>query len=322
MNWHPILDFWASAIPPGFPEPRIINGAQYAGIEFHELSSPWYPILSPTIPLTEWWGEERDIKDAFKTLYPQSPPHPDRANSSPSFLRDSRRLVARLACAHAIFLLRSALYREEEKIAAAAAEVEDVIQLAMAPLLSTEYLAAWLNLPGYKVFYLGLSDKSPWSSQRVDDTLYYAHEERVATGQTWPGWGSAAGWATTGWDTTWDSDADGTWGSSTGGGAGWDNSASGTSAWDSTWANGGWAGGGGWDARQPRRGRQFPKNLGRPFHPPRRESAPRKNGELVRKLRPCLYIEPLQLFWRVLSQNVAIIGKLLSPLGKAFLPSE
>ncbi|KAJ7727716.1 hypothetical protein B0H16DRAFT_1778350 [Mycena metata] len=86
---------WARAVPPGLPEPRIINGGQYAGFEFHEYSSPYIDFAAaPVIPLTEWWREERRIKARFKIVYPDS--HPDRLNLSPAFLCASRYLIAHL----------------------------------------------------------------------------------------------------------------------------------------------------------------------------------------------------------------------------------
>ncbi|KAJ7711977.1 hypothetical protein B0H16DRAFT_1479809 [Mycena metata] len=224
LSTHPIFELWARAVPPGLPEPRIINGGQYAGVEFHEYASPYIDLgAAPTIPLTEWWREERRIKEKFKSVYPDS--HPDRLNSSPAFLCASRYLIARLACAHGVFALRSALHlaaekvtRELEKAAAAAAAVEASLQTAMAPLLETEYLSAWLDVPGYKIYRLGTSE---WSAE-------YIGEERIAEG--WGQWGDAGSF--TGWDNT----------SGWGTGTGWPNTSGGgadTTAWgwgpDNTW---------------------------------------------------------------------------------------
>ncbi|KAJ7711355.1 hypothetical protein B0H16DRAFT_1817013 [Mycena metata] len=235
LSTHPIFSFWARAVPPGLPEPRIINGGQYAGCEFHEYSSPYINLAAaPTTALTQWWREERRIKEEFKSVYPDS--HPDRLSSSLAFLCASRHLIARLACAHGVFLLRSALHleaekmtRELEKVAAAAAAVEAFLQTAMAPLLATEYLSAWLDVPGYQIHRLGTSE--PWSPE-------YIGEERIAEG--WGQWGDA------GSDTAGDNGSG--WGTGTGRG----NASGGGDT--TTW---GWGPNNTW-------------SLGRPFHPPRR----------------------------------------------------
>ncbi|KAJ7726636.1 hypothetical protein B0H16DRAFT_1735565 [Mycena metata] len=225
LSTHPIFEVWARAVPPGLPEPRLINGGQYAGFEFHEYSSPYIDLAAaPAIPLTEWWREERRIKERFKSVYPDS--HPDRLNLSPAFLCASRYLIASLACAHGVFVLRSALHleaekvtRELEKAAAAAAAVEVSLQTAMTPLLATEYLSAWLDVPGYQIYRLGTSEL--WSAD-------YSPEERIAEG--WGQWGDAGSY--TGWDNT----------SGWGTGTGWANTSGGggdTTAWgwgpDNTW---------------------------------------------------------------------------------------
>ncbi|KAJ7025444.1 hypothetical protein C8F04DRAFT_1269181 [Mycena alexandri] len=248
MQYHPILDHWARAVPPGLPEPRIINGGLYAGHGCHEFTSPyWSPACSPTIPLTEWWNEERDIKNTFQAVYPVSPPHP-------LFLRDTRRLIGHLACAHTIYLVRVVYHREAERVAAAGLAVEEVfIRDAMRPLLATEYLSAWLNLPAWQVFRLGAG----WSAKFPEEAMLYHNDELAVTDQVWSGHTSYDD--TGAWDTTPLPDDSGGWGG-TGLSMGW-------ASWGT---DNSWPAGGGWDQPGPRRGRQYPKNLGRPFHPPRR----------------------------------------------------
>ncbi|KAJ7763727.1 hypothetical protein B0H16DRAFT_1718381 [Mycena metata] len=190
MQHHPILDFWARAVPPGLPEPPIIDGEQYAGHEFHEFASPYIALASaPTIPLTEWWREERRIKDAFKAVYPQSPPHPDRASTSSLFLRDTRRLIGRL--------VRVAYDREAQRTAAVHLAAEAVIRDAMQPLLATEYLSAWLGLPAWQVYDLGAG----WSRQLSEESMLYHNDMLAATGQVW--WGHLSSYDDSGeWNAT------------------------------------------------------------------------------------------------------------------------
>ncbi|KAJ7033527.1 hypothetical protein C8F04DRAFT_1183974 [Mycena alexandri] len=251
---------------PGLPEPRIINGGLYAGQECHEFASPYFTITAPTIPLTEWWSEERRIKEAFQTLYPTLPPHPDRASASPVFLCDTRRLIAHLACAHAIFLIRSVHYREAE-------EIEARFSAAIEPLLVTKYLSAWLDRLAYEVYRLGAN----WSRERADEAFLYAPDKLAATMGTnsvWLAWGNTSGTITNtdttgGWGTGGGQTDTGAWGTAIGWGPHATNAGSGTGAIGTpAWTPGGWGMDNELDV--PRRGRQYPKNSGRPFHPPRR----------------------------------------------------
>ncbi|KAJ7016517.1 hypothetical protein C8F04DRAFT_1201968 [Mycena alexandri] len=291
LSAHPIFELWARAIPLGFPEPRIINGGQYAGCEFHEYSSPYINLAAaPTTVLTQWWCEERQMKEEFKSLYPDS--HSERLNSSPAFLCASRLLIARLACAHGVFLLRSALHleaekvtRELEKVAAAAAAVEGFIQTA-------KYLSAWLDVPGYKIYHLGTSE------------LWSGRDERIAEG--WGQWGTSSSYTavigptdTLGWE-GWGTQVNTSdWGT----GTGWDNPfGGGTGTTPEGWGTDGtWVGGGGGPPRRAR-GRHFvERDLSLRLKP-----APCKDNVLVRELCPRLYIKLHQSLWKPLLPTVQV----------------
>ncbi|KAJ6451148.1 hypothetical protein C8R45DRAFT_1113692 [Mycena sanguinolenta] len=137
----------------------------------------------------EWRCEEEDIKHEFGQKYCQDPPHPDRAASTPQFLKDNRRLKGYLACAHACLLIRSALL-EAQKSAQA------VTDAAVASLSNNNYLHSWLpDLPRWRVRRLG---------------VLYTQECRGFVPD--PTWGSTLAWTDTTWANDWASGVSGTWG--------------------------------------------------------------------------------------------------------------
>lgn len=105
---------------------RLFNGRLTSPNVFAEFQEPWYYAGPDESPLCdEAHLEARLLKEAFRARYPVDPPHPDRAEKSPVFLRDWRRLEQRLASSYAIYLTRSrvrteyaaALFAEEEAAA-------------------------------------------------------------------------------------------------------------------------------------------------------------------------------------------------------------
>ncbi|KAJ7863882.1 hypothetical protein B0H13DRAFT_2353932 [Mycena leptocephala] len=194
-NFLNLSPLWFLDRDPHRPPPRITkHGAAVPGHEFYEFSSPFYDFTVPYDPIlfAQFDWEERELKRDFQRKYQVSPPHPARSSHSPEFLTDTACLIGHLACAWAIFLRRNTAWCESQV-------VEQVLQDAMSPLLTHEYLSAWLGIRTCAVARKGVLWS--WNHGPYDDD----EEEQT--------WGSLSANTAAGTLSTWDSSSgwDGDW---------------------------------------------------------------------------------------------------------------
>ncbi|KAJ7874257.1 hypothetical protein B0H13DRAFT_2348669 [Mycena leptocephala] len=158
VSWAPInveriLPLWLQvhAVDPSIPESRLLPDGGWASThECHELTTPHWSNGPPshTTPLLDSWTEARRLKHVFGHKYPEGDSR--RATQNEVFLRDRRRLIGHLACAHAIYQRRIAII---DRITNA----EETLRVAIASLSTDGYLGSWLDLPAKRVRLLGVA---------------------------------------------------------------------------------------------------------------------------------------------------------------------
>ncbi|KAJ7832282.1 hypothetical protein B0H13DRAFT_2371031 [Mycena leptocephala] len=228
---------------------KLRDGLPLPAHDYSELTTPiWSCWWSPAIRQLHRDAsmEESLIKLDFFRRYPAL--HPHRLAESPDFLRDNIILQARLASSHAIFFLRCRVFHgvtaaTDARAGALAAVERAAASLAAAamaeslePLMTDEYLSAWLHRPTARVSGWGTAD-----DPRMPPPPPPPSANPNIAGAVNPGsWGGTGG--------GWANPAFGQWG----------NAGNGPIV-------GGWGQGGGWDANgweHHRRRRWFPRHYG------------------------------------------------------------
>ncbi|KAJ7165777.1 hypothetical protein C8R46DRAFT_1035135 [Mycena filopes] len=144
--------------------------------QFTEDFGPPWKINSPAPILTDWWHEERIMRDAFREQY--RPQHPARLSQSRVFTQDHDHFAAKLASSHAIYIGRLTIHDNAQ------AEVT-----AMSELTTTDILSAWLYRPAYMLLNLGVEPfGDPFQAPAVSNG--YPATQDATQDLTW-GWGSA-----------------------------------------------------------------------------------------------------------------------------------
>ncbi|KAJ7070287.1 hypothetical protein B0H15DRAFT_957800 [Mycena belliarum] len=284
-EWALLLTTWppAGMTPALFPATRLVDGIQVAGHEFSEFSTPFFTMAPGDSDLVAAASHLAwDLKLAFQGTYSHSPLHPDRVAGTPGFTRDTRRLQAQLACAHAVYLISAGLRcRAREAVAEATAareaevltarEAEEHFLAAFLPLSTHGYLSAWLDVPAEALAYVGtypgylpvctqdtqdVEDSDNDNASTITTTATLSDNEEMGDA----GWGTGdAGWGT----------GDAGWGT---GGGGW-GTGDVSGQWDSDWLPPRF-----WKS-QSRHGLRGRRSMGRTFRGPctsRRRPAPRK----------------------------------------------
>ncbi|KAJ7510759.1 hypothetical protein B0H11DRAFT_1900122 [Mycena galericulata] len=249
---------------------------------------------------------EGHMIEAFQARFPYSPPHPDRAATTPTFRRAAARLAGQLACSNAVYFRLARVHREQHEASAAFAS-------AVQDLATDDFLAASTVLSQHAVRSLGTAvPLIPYNAFQwlPDDVGVDSPEADDPT--SWEGWPVA--------DASTHVVADGAWGS-------------GTSWNDYDWmANtGNWGGVIGWP--RPHRSRRSSVRGNSAFF---RRHAPDVHHtaymdwlqRLARLPRPQEFFSHglqalLALLLGRLFEKVAKIGQLLPPLREgdvAFLP--
>ncbi|KAJ7794010.1 hypothetical protein B0H14DRAFT_3497460 [Mycena olivaceomarginata] len=175
----------------------------------------WPPWAGPVVDaaneraalFTDAQAEERHAKLGFVLKYHVL--HPNRDSQPPEFLRQHSLLLARLACAHTIFFLRTHLQKHVTAATAARARAivgarqEEVTAGARAAAVYTfsltqdDFLSAWLTRP-YTDVYL-------WGTVHDPRTPPLPPAPLVTWGEGGGGWGSP--WAGD-WSRVWEDSND------------------------------------------------------------------------------------------------------------------
>ncbi|KAJ6528206.1 hypothetical protein B0H19DRAFT_1275000 [Mycena capillaripes] len=178
------------------------NGLPIPAHTYSEFTSPevsfwWTPAVRSLH--NDTYYEERRIKHSFSRQYPNCslsrPPHPDRIQHTPVFLRDQYLLHARLACCQAIFWIRACI---EAGVTAATLALQHATAAALAAeaaaadaaatqytecLLADGLLAASLGRP--------VSEVSLWGT---------AEDPRNPPPPQPLGWANTSAWGTGAWN--------------------------------------------------------------------------------------------------------------------------